>query len=67
MISYIVIGMNATTALSCDCASMVPLTVVTICLSFSALLASFFTHSKLVHLSTMLGQREYGKIGITSL
>ena len=56
--------MNGTT---CDCPenSAVPLFFLSLCLSITALIASFFTHEKLQSLS-IDGYKEYGRIETSS-
>ena len=56
-------------SVACGCSSgggdSVPLAIVSLCVSFSSLVASFFTHSKLLELfysSSMRGQSRYGKM-----
>ena len=56
--------MNGTT--SCDCPdNSVPLFFLSLCLSITALIASFFTHEKLQSLS-IDGYKEYGRIETSS-
>ena len=55
--------MNGTT---CDCPdNSVPLFFLSLCLSITALIASFFTHDKLQSLS-IEGYKEYGRIETSS-
>ncbi len=53
---------------ACDCpdtSSAVPLFFLSLCLSVTALIASFFTHEKLQSLS-IDGYKEYGRIETSS-
>lgn len=56
-------------SLACDCPpsageSAIPMAIVALCISLTSLVASFFTHGKVLELdqSIMRGQRLYGKM-----
>ena len=58
-------------SLACDCPPSrndvaIPLAIVALCISLTSLVASFFTHSKVLKLdqSIMRGQRLYGKMAM---